>query len=89
MTRTPGEVVKPLPGQMAFGFMHAESGPAECLEPEQEGPAVVPIGAAGPGSPGAGIRGRARGPDGRGPPGAMMPSVPTRNRPGTFGRRGA
>lgn len=39
MTRTPGEVVKPLPGQMAFRFMHAESGPAERLGPEQEGPA--------------------------------------------------
>jgi hypothetical protein len=52
MTRTPGEVVKPLPGQMAFRFMHAESGPAERLEPEQEGPAVVPTEAAGPDSPG-------------------------------------
>jgi hypothetical protein len=37
MTRTTDEVVKPLPGQMAFGFMHAGSGPAERLEPEQEG----------------------------------------------------
>ena len=47
MTRTPDEVVNPLPGQMAFGFMHAGSGPAECLEPEQEGPAIVPTRAAG------------------------------------------
>jgi hypothetical protein len=65
MTRAPDEIIKPLPGQMAFGLMHMESGPAECLEPEQEGPAIVPTGAAGPGSPGAGIRGRDRGPNGR------------------------
>jgi hypothetical protein len=39
MTRTTDEIIKPLPGQMAFGFMHAESGPAERLEPEPPGPA--------------------------------------------------
>lgn len=44
--------------------------------PEQEGPAIVPTGAVGPGSPAARARGRVRGPDGRDPPGAMMPSVP-------------
>jgi hypothetical protein len=89
MTRTTDEVVKPLPGQMAFGFMHAGSGPAERLEPEQEGrPSCQPK------PPGSTRRGRSlkKGPGSRRPGSVRSGDAVDTDEdmwPRTFGRRDA
>lgn len=47
MTRTPDEIRKPLPGQMAFRFLHAEPAPDERPAPGQGQPRGSPSETAG------------------------------------------